>query len=79
MTHHIFHIIFFEMHHLILSFDYFSVQQVVEGSGDKNIVLRMARSVGAEAMVTAVESSVRPRMGGKDTGALKVRILCKLS
>lgn len=45
----------------------------MEGSGDKNIVLRMARSVGAEAMVSAVESSVKPRMKGKDSGALQVR------
>ena len=46
--------------------------QVVEGSGDKNIVLHMARSVGAEAMVNAVEGSVKPRMNGKDSGALQV-------
>lgn len=32
----------------------------------------MARSVGAEAMVNAVESSVKPRMKGKDSGALQV-------
>ena len=46
--------------------------QVVDGSGDNNIVLRMARSVRAEAMVDAVERSVRPRMNGKDSGALEV-------
>ena len=32
----------------------------------------MARSVGAEAMVNAVEGSVKPRMNGKDSGALQV-------
>ena len=46
--------------------------KVVDGSGDNNIVLRMARSVRAEAMVDAVERSVRPRMKGKDSGALEV-------
>lgn len=49
-------------------------QQVVDGSGDNNIVLRMARSVRAEAMVDAVERSVRPRMNGKDSGALEVLV-----
>ena len=49
-----------------------TVPKVVEGSSDKNIVLRMARNVGAEAMVSAVESSVKPRMKGKDTAALEV-------
>jgi hypothetical protein len=45
---------------------------VVEGSSDRNILLRMARSVGADAMVSGVENSVMPRMKGKDTDALKV-------
>lgn len=46
--------------------------QVVEGSSDRNILLRMARSVGADTMVSGVENSVKPRMKGKDTDALKV-------
>ena len=49
-----------------------NVPKVVEGSSDRNIVLRMARSVGAEAMVSAVEGSVRPRMKGEDAAALEV-------
>jgi hypothetical protein len=37
---------------------------VVEGDTDKRIVLRMARNVKGETMVSAVEESVRPRMKG---------------
>lgn len=36
----------------------------------------MARSVRAEAMVEAVERSVRPRMKGKDAAALAVTEQC---
>ena len=36
----------------------------------------MARSVRAEAMVEAVERSVRPRMKGKDAVALEVSEQC---
>ena len=45
---------------------------MVDSSSDKNILLRMARSVGAETMVSGVEKSVMPRMKGKDSDALKV-------
>lgn len=37
-----------------------------DSSSSKTIVLRMARSVAAETMVTAIGESVRPRMKGKD-------------
>ena len=42
----------------------------VESPSSKSIVLRMARTVGAETMVNAVAESVRPRMKGKDLPAL---------
>ncbi len=42
----------------------------IESSSSKSIVLRMARTVGAETMVNAVAESVRPRMKGKDLPAL---------
>ena len=43
---------------------------VVESPSSKTIVLRMARSVAAETMVSAIGESVRPRMKGKDASAL---------
>lgn len=43
---------------------------LVESSSSKTIVLRMARSVAAETMVSAIGESVRPRMKGKDATAL---------
>ena len=39
---------------------------LVDSSSSKTIVLRMARSVAAETMVSAIGESVRPRMKGKD-------------
>ena len=43
---------------------------LVESSSSKTIVLRMARNVAAETMVSAIGESVRPRMKGKDASAL---------
>eukprot|EP01035_Chromulina_nebulosa_P018473 gene18473-24185_t len=40
------------------------------GSSNKALVLRMARNVGADTMVSALSESVSPRMSGKDSYAL---------
>ena len=43
---------------------------VVEAKSAKAILLKMARTVGADTMVNAIGESVRPRMKGKDLAAL---------
>ena len=43
---------------------------VVEAKSPKAILLKMARTVGADTMVNAIGESVRPRMKGKDLAAL---------
>lgn len=43
---------------------------IVESKSAKAILLRMARTVGAETMVGAIGESIRPRMNGKDLAAL---------
>lgn len=43
----------------------------VKSSFEKNIVLKMARTVGSEKMVDAIADAVKPRMKGKDSGALE--------
>lgn len=48
-----------------------SFNNAVTDPKNKNIILKMARTVGAETMVAALADSVKPAMGGKDTTKLK--------
>jgi hypothetical protein len=48
-----------------------SIAAVAASNVDKAVILRMARTVGTETMVSALAESVKPRMGGKDLSSLE--------
>jgi hypothetical protein len=49
-----------------------NMEEIIPTSAmNKKVVIRMARTVGADKMSEALADSVKPRMGGKDSLALK--------